>query len=163
MKIDLGTDELQANIRRDYVNKIYIENVRMAGGLSSNGSGSGFPWSDGYLEIARQIGRLGTAVVETVSPEEWSAMDSPLSIFSPPDYSYIDRLRSHGVPIDTVGRGKFSGRLPEATLSGSNRPATTKAKDAFTVFKKLRVKELSSTYQTKKKSRTCPSSGHRLV
>jgi hypothetical protein len=103
-KLCLGTDEVQAYQRREWIDNIYTQNAIMRGG------GAAPPWLDEQLEIAVQIGKLGAAVVVAhQNPPNFP------SSFGLPDYSYVDRLRQLGIPIEVVGQAKFTGILAETT------------------------------------------------
>lgn len=60
-KFNLGADEVAAAQRRKRIEVIFVENS-----ISFGGGDNSTPW------IAEQVAEHGEAVVEAVSPEEWS-------------------------------------------------------------------------------------------
>lgn len=131
-KFYLGFDAAIAAQRRQWIEGIYVENCRMYQHPF---------WSPTYLNFARQIERLGSAVytVEQLPPE--------LAHFAfANDFSFIQRLRDIGVPISVIGQAQATVALAEH-VTPDNRPAITKLHKAIKRYQKDRIENYTGGYQ----------------
>lgn len=135
-KFTLGKDLVEAAKRRLWIEEIYLQNCMTTRGNC---------WCDSYLNIAKQIAGHGRAVVET-----FEQPDSIPASFGPPDFSFVNRLREAGVPVDVKGQGKFAGILPQSTTA-ENKPLTIRLHSALDEYKKVRLREYPGIYQGKQR------------
>lgn len=87
-KFYLGLDPAIAAQRKQWIEAVYVENCRVANSLL---------WTDTFLNLAKQLARLGSAVIVN-EPRTFE-----ISHFGPPDYSFVQRLRDVGVPVSIHG------------------------------------------------------------
>ncbi len=115
--------------RRQWIEAIYVENCRM---FQHNF------WNSTYLDIARQIERLGSAVLH-VEPVP--------GIPDNRDYSFVQRLRDVGVPISVVGEPAKATVHLDADVTPQGKPAVTKLHEAIKAYQQDRVGNYSGGYQ----------------
>ena len=82
VKFYLGHDMATAAQRRQWVEAIFVENARLTGG--------GDVWSELFLDLAKQIAKVGTAGYHVGEPFYFDGKTQ--------DYSFVDRIRQAGVP-----------------------------------------------------------------
>jgi len=71
-KFYLGFDPAIAAQRRQWIEAVYVENCRVSNSLL---------WTDAFLNLAKQLARLGSAVIVN------EPLPYEISHFGPPDYS----------------------------------------------------------------------------
>lgn len=131
-KFYLGFDPAIAAQRRQWIEAVYVENCRVS---------NSFLWTDTFLDLAKQLARLGSAVVVNEPlPYEISHLGSP-------DYSFVQRLRDISVPVSIHGDAAIATvRLaPDVTPTG--KPAVTKLRQAINKYKEDRINNYSGSYQ----------------
>lgn len=128
-KFYLGHDMAIAAQRRQWIEAIYVENCRM---FQHNF------WTDTYLNIARQIERLGSAVYQV---EPVPGMPDTR------DYSFIQRLRDVGVPVSIIGEPARATVTLAGDVTPQGKPARTKLHEAIEAYKKDRVANYTGGYQ----------------
>lgn len=98
-------------------------------------------WTDTFLNLAKQLARLGSAVIVN-EPLPYEA-----SQFGPPDYSFVQRLRDVGVPVSIHGEpAAATVRLaPDVTPTG--KPAVTKLHRAIDKYRQDRIDNYAGSYQ----------------
>ena len=137
-KFVLGFDAAVAAQRRIWIEAIYIENCRMAGHLL---------WREMFLDIAKQISKTGSALVDVTPNPEFADVPFMVPI---PDLSWVIRLRDVGVPITVKGEATASVPVVES-VTKENRPAKTRLRSALQAYRKERVNNYAGSYQGAKR------------
>jgi hypothetical protein len=131
-KFYLGFDPAIAAQRRQWIEAVYVENCRVSNSLL---------WTDTFLNLAKQLARLGSAVIVN------EPLPYEISSFGPPDYSFVQRLRDVGVPVSVHGEpATATVRLaPDVTPTG--KPAVTKLHQAIDKYRQDRIDNYAGSFQ----------------